>query len=647
MVVAEFYTIETVVQNTGTIIPWHPSSNRLQVPYGGSAAFEIQAGTGYHVSYVQVYNPYPYLYQAYHPNLGPLDSYEFTDVKQNYVIYARFDGDKSGEYSIVAFAGVGGTISSQGLHWVTEHGSTPRDIKANPGYHISGIVIDGVSVAIEPGITDYTHTFPDVTRNSVITATFERNAHSILATATGNGSLVPSDEAPIINGDRGVVVPHGGSRSFTIIPDENWYINELLIDGGPVNTRGIYEFTNVTTDDRSIDVSFAENTYETHEITATAGSGGDIYPSGKVPVTIEGDMRFTITPDAGFKISDVIVDGTSKGAVDIYTFENVTFEEHTIHATFELIPDTPPPPPPVVPSGDLSIYKTFSGLTANVDIFNINAVSPITFLVIGTNAANVEIFRQTVEFSSANFSWDASQGRYVFLLTDLPLGDYRVYERGGHVDGYELDIPEDPQLATLATSGTHVSVSHVNSYIYSPVLLDDLPALTMRKVFHGLTNSEIPSDFQIRVTGPENLDRLVSVSQAVAGYTLKNLTPGDYTITEVNNDVPKFNMTVAVNNQSETLPYDFTIADETTHLTLTVDNYYTPIEPPQPPQPPQPPVEPPIASPQPPAEPQFRSPQTSNVRNLAMPIIALVLGALLICGAEIYRRKLKKKAKKD
>jgi hypothetical protein len=40
-----------------------------------------------------------------------------------------------------------------------------------------------------------------------------------------------------------------------------------------------------------------------------------------------------ITPDTGYVIEDVLVDGDSVGAVDKYTFENVR-EKHTIEAVF-------------------------------------------------------------------------------------------------------------------------------------------------------------------------------------------------------------------------------------------------------------------------------------------------------------------------
>ena len=69
-------------------------------------------------------------------------------------------------------------------------------------------------------------------------------------------------------------------------------------------------------------------------IQAEAGSHGAITPEGEVMVEMGEDITFTITPDSGYKISDVIVDGESIGAKESYTFTNVK-ENHTIKAVFE------------------------------------------------------------------------------------------------------------------------------------------------------------------------------------------------------------------------------------------------------------------------------------------------------------------------
>ncbi len=69
-------------------------------------------------------------------------------------------------------------------------------------------------------------------------------------------------------------------------------------------------------------------------ITATAGAGGSISPSGANQVLETGSKTYTITPENGFVVKDVLVDGVSVGAVTSYTFSNLT-AGHTISTTFK------------------------------------------------------------------------------------------------------------------------------------------------------------------------------------------------------------------------------------------------------------------------------------------------------------------------
>ena len=73
--------------------------------------------------------------------------------------------------------------------------------------------------------------------------------------------------------------------------------------------------------------------YTRRTIRVTVSGNGSISPSGWVTVREGGDQTFTITPDAGYAVAKVLVDGKSVGAVTSYTFENVA-EEHTIEAVF-------------------------------------------------------------------------------------------------------------------------------------------------------------------------------------------------------------------------------------------------------------------------------------------------------------------------
>jgi photosystem II stability/assembly factor-like uncharacterized protein len=74
-----------------------------------------------------------------------------------------------------------------------------------------------------------------------------------------------------------------------------------------------------------------------YAITSTAAANGTISPAGNTIVVSGGSQLVSVTPNAGYQIADVLVDGISVGPVANYTFNNVT-ATHTISASFSLIP---------------------------------------------------------------------------------------------------------------------------------------------------------------------------------------------------------------------------------------------------------------------------------------------------------------------
>jgi hypothetical protein len=218
-------------------------------------------------------------------------------------------------YSITASAGSGGSISPSGSVVVNPGAEQTFDITADTGYHIDDVVVDGGSVGAVPS-----YTFTNVQADHTISATFAIDTHTITASAGTGGSISPSGS---------VVVNHGASQGFTITADPNYHILDVLVDGGSVGAVGSYTFTNVVAS-HTISATFA---IDTHTITASAGAGGTISPSGSVVVNHGADQSFTIAADSGYHIDDVVVDGGSVGAVGSYTFTNVV-ADHTISATF-------------------------------------------------------------------------------------------------------------------------------------------------------------------------------------------------------------------------------------------------------------------------------------------------------------------------
>lgn len=144
----------------------------------------------------------------------------------------------------------------------------------------------------------------------------------ITATAGTGGSMTPVGA---------VVVPSGTDQEFTITPDACHVIADVLVNGASVGAISSYTFVNVTAN-HTLDASFA---LVTHVITASAGAGGTIAPSGAVNVNCGTNQSFTVTPTLNFEIVDVLVDGNSVGAVANYEFASVA-ANHTIAATFAL-----------------------------------------------------------------------------------------------------------------------------------------------------------------------------------------------------------------------------------------------------------------------------------------------------------------------
>ena len=80
--------------------------------------------------------------------------------------------------------------------------------------------------------------------------------------------------------------------------------------------------------------------YVHYRIIAAAGVGGSITPSGNVMVGEWANQEFVFTPETGYTISDVLVDGESIGAVTSYVFKNVA-AGHSIEAVFDIVAFVP------------------------------------------------------------------------------------------------------------------------------------------------------------------------------------------------------------------------------------------------------------------------------------------------------------------
>ena len=114
-------------------------------------------------------------------------------------------------------------------------------------------------------------------------------------------------------------------------------------DNESISVNGIGQGYNVGVSQKKGDVKFYNcqgseikingEVIKYSELQASAGDGGTISPEGMTNVLNGESKTYEITPNPGYVIEDVVVDGASIGAVASYTFPQIS-ENHTISATF-------------------------------------------------------------------------------------------------------------------------------------------------------------------------------------------------------------------------------------------------------------------------------------------------------------------------
>ncbi|MHB8845023.1 MAG: InlB B-repeat-containing protein [Nitrospirota bacterium] len=147
--------------------------------------------------------------------------------------------------------------------------------------------------------------------------------YTITAGAGANGSISPAGSVSITSGSNG---------QFTITPNPGYRVADVVVDGVSKGALTSYTFIQVI-GDHSISASFTPDVYS---ITASADVNGSITPSGAVPVNGGAGQTFTITPDAGYMVRRVLVDGVYQvlpQPVTAYTFTNVR-ADHTLDVSF-------------------------------------------------------------------------------------------------------------------------------------------------------------------------------------------------------------------------------------------------------------------------------------------------------------------------
>jgi hypothetical protein len=319
-----YYIFEDVTENQTIYVTFARMSYQIHVTsFGGSGGATEPTGefvTVFHNEHQIFYFIPEEGYQVTsviidgisYPDAIPTGSYTFYYVTTNgHTIHVTFEKIP---YPITAMSNGNGIFipsTDEGTTYVPHGTNKTYMFEARPGYEIVNVFVDGINnlAAVANGY----HTFENVTAPHTINVITALRTYTITASAGANGFISPVGV---------VTASYGQNRSFTFAPAGGYEIDQVLIDGienGEAALNGAYVFLNIT-DDHTIHVTFKQIRLF---IRSSAVGSGVIDPFGVSEIPYGEAITYTITPDNGYEISKVFVNGNDMGAISTYTFAAV------------------------------------------------------------------------------------------------------------------------------------------------------------------------------------------------------------------------------------------------------------------------------------------------------------------------------------
>lgn len=218
----------------------------------------------------------------------------------------------------------GGTSLGEG-NWacgVEGHRGVIEQIVTGSGYRVVVEGLIGGTAEWRGEISDVSVT-ANQTTNAGVVEMIRVGQFPIIASAGSGGSIEPSGT---------IGVDPGGTQIFTITPDTNFQILDLMVDGTSVGAVATYTFADVDAA-HTIQASFAPPTVT---VTASAGAGGSIDPQGAQSLNRGDSASFSIAAEPGFYLSQVLVNGSSVSPQNPFVITNLNVDT-TVHAVFSAV----------------------------------------------------------------------------------------------------------------------------------------------------------------------------------------------------------------------------------------------------------------------------------------------------------------------
>ncbi len=421
------YTLTASASGGGTITP----QGEVKLNAGSSQAFTITPNTGYHIADVQIDGT----------SKGAINTFTFTDINAPHTIQASFEANPPSNQPVFA-------VNCGGPRYVDK----------------SGVIYQADTGFVGGGT--YSTTSPIAGTDDVVLYQSERYGSFSYKVPVANGNYtVTLKLAEIYN-----YTP--GSRVFSVKVEGKEVITKLDLYAKVGKYRAYDVPLPASVTDGVLNIEFpsvvgnakvnailvtSSGAITQYTITATAGMGGTVTPQGEVKVNAGSSQDFTINPNTAYRISDVKVDGTTKGPASAYTFTDIN-ASHTIAATFVAESPTNQPVFAVNCGGPRYVNKTgiiYQADTGFVGGGTYFTTSPIA----GTD--DVTLY-QSERWGNFSYKIPVANGNYRVTLKFAEIYPYaglgnRIFDvkiegrevisnldlfvQAGKFKGYDVDIP--------------------------------------------------------------------------------------------------------------------------------------------------------------------------------------------------------------
>jgi alpha-tubulin suppressor-like RCC1 family protein len=473
----------------------------------------------------------------------PVATYTFSPVTDNHTVVVTY---QLKSYLIsTAVVGGNGVITPS---FSASHGSDATiTITPSALFAVDKLTVDGTLIV--PSVETYI--IKGVTATHTVSVTFKAISFKVTNTSGANGSISASSTAAL-----------GTNVTVTIAASPGYLIDVLKVDGNTVTSTSTVTFNSIS-ENHSVDVTFIAG----YTVATSAGVNGII--SATTTVLPGSDVIVTITPNAGFMVNTLTVDGSLVTSAKTYVFTKIS-KDYTISATFvasNIITATSDLNGSISPSGAIEVAsganQTFvitPKLGYVIDKLKVGGTvvpSVLTHTFTGvTSASTIDVTFKLIAYS---------------ITTSVVGGNGTISPSVTPDFGTNVDITLTPNtnyvVSSVTVDGILISPYQFNTYTFSSISQSHTISVTyaLGKIITstaGLGGTISPSGSINVVLGSNQIFTMVpnvgynlglltvdaSTTAGVGSYTFTNVTAAHTINTTF--VIKKYNITTSVNNIS-------------------------------------------------------------------------------------------------